>query len=327
MKKILEVQKIRGGYETPYGFVRAVDGCSLVAYEGEILGIAGESGCGKSTFAHLIIGYVKPPLKVLEGTSIIDNTDIYKLSWTERRTKVWGRLVSVIPQYSMNSLNPTKRIKDLVLDVIREKYRTPPPKDKIIEMARVRFEELGLSDKVLDMYPIELSGGMKQRAVIAISTLLNPKLLIADEPTSALDVSTQKRLLQLLYNLVRRKNIVRTLIMISHDIATLRQICDRMCIMYAGKIVELASTEDIINYPLHPYTKGLINSVVSVEPSLRKKVLKGIPGAPPNLINPPPGCRFHPRCPNALPICYKKEPPLVEINERRYVACWLYAET
>ena len=316
MKEILIVQNLRGGYELPSGFVRAVDGCSLIAYDNEIVGIVGESGCGKSTFATLIIGYVKPPLKIINGTSIIDNVDIYQLSWKERREKVWGRLVSIIPQYSM-------KIKDLIFDVMKEKYNSLS-KTEILKIAKNRFEELGLSDRVLEMYPIELSGGMKQRAVIAISTLLNPKLLIADEPTSALDVSTQKRLLQLLYDLVRRKHIVHTLIFISHDIATLRQICDKLCIMYAGKIVEIGTTDAIINNPLHPYTQGLISSVVTIDPSLRKKTLKGIPGRPPNLIHPPSGCRFHPRCPYAMPLCHKKEPPLIDAGKGRYVACWLY---
>ncbi|MCD6537813.1 ABC transporter ATP-binding protein [Candidatus Bathyarchaeota archaeon] len=323
MSLVLDARHIEGGYDLGSGFLKAVDDCSLYAYEGEMLGVAGESGCGKSTLAKLIMGLTKPPLRLVKGKSIIDDIDVYKLSWKERKKILWGKVVTMIPQASMNALNPTKKIKDVVFDVVREKYSTPPSKSEILDMAKKRFDEIGLDPVALDMYPIELSGGMKQRAIIAISTLLNPSFLIADEPTSALDVSTQKLLLELLYMLIKR-NIVKTLIFISHDIATLRQICDKMCIMYAGKILEISDTEDVINRPLHPYTERLMESVIPLIPSIRKKTLKGIPGAPPNLLNPPSGCRFHPRCRYAMPLCKEKEPPLREAKKGRFVSCWLH---
>ena len=323
MGLILKAENIKGGYELGSAFLKAVDGCSLYVNEGEIMGLAGESGCGKSTFAKLVMGYAKPPLKFTDGRSIIDGVDVYGLPWKDRRARLWGRVVAMIPQASMNALNPTKKIKDLILDVFKEKYPHSPSKEEVMKKATNRFEEIGLDSRVLNMYPIELSGGMRQRVVIAISTLLNPSLLIADEPTSALDVSTQKLLLELLYTLVRR-SIVKALLFISHDIATLRQICNKMCIMYAGKVVEIGCTEDVIRKPLHPYTQGLINSVISLDPSARNTVLTGIPGSPPNLLNPPPGCRFHPRCPHATPICREREPPLLEVKKGTYVACWLY---
>jgi len=322
MSLVLEARHIEGGYNLGAGFLKAVDNCDLYAYEGEIVGVAGESGCGKSTLAKLIMGFTKPPLKLVGGKSIVDGIDIYGLSWKERRS-LWGKVVTMIPQASMNALNPTKRIRDIIFDVVKEKFPIPPSKSEVLDMAKKRFEEIGLDPVALSMYPIELSGGMKQRAVIAVSTLLNPSFLIADEPTSALDVSTQKLLLELLYTLVRKK-IVKTLIFISHDIVTLRQICDKMCIMYAGEILEISDTEAIMNRPLHPYTKGLMESVISLSPSIRKTTLKGIPGAPPNLLNPPSGCRFHPRCPYAMPVCRKKEPSLRKVEEGRFVACWLH---
>ena len=323
MKKVVNVVNLRGGYETPLGFVRAVDGCSLEVYEREIVGIAGESGCGKSTFARLMIGYVKPPAYVINGTSIIGDINVYSLPWEERRRRLWGVKVSLIPQYSMNALNPTKKIRDIIVDVVRERKGKSISSREALAMAKARLEELGLSEEVLNMYPIELSGGMKQRTVIAISTLLNPLLLIADEPTSALDVSTQKLLLFLLYELVKRRGIVETLIFISHDIATLRQICDRLYIMYAGRIVEVGGIEEVLKNPLHPYTKGLIRAVISLQPEVRGITLRGIPGSPPDLINPPKGCRFAPRCPSAKDKC-KEEPPLINVGGRRLVACWLY---
>lgn len=174
-------------------------------------------------------------------------------------------------------------------------------------------------------YPFELSGGMRQRAVIAIATILNPSLLIADEPTSALDVVNQKVLLKVLMQM-KRQGIVKSIIFITHDIATVRQIADRMIIMYAGKIVEFAPVESLLEKPLHPYTQGLFNSVLTPEPEVKKRGITSIPGAPPNLINPPSGCRFHPRCPHAMDVCKEKEPPLTEIEPGRRVACWLYME-
>ena len=325
MALALEATNIEGGYELPSNFLKAVDRCSLTAHEGEILGIAGESACGKSTFAHLIMGYAKPPLKLVSGKSIICGIDGYSLKWKERKTRLWGRTISMIPQASMNALNPVKKIRDVVSDVFKEKSANPPQKREMLRIATERFAEVGLDQTALDMYSIELSGGMKQRAVIAISTLLGPSVLIADEPTSALDVSTQRMLLELLYGLVE-KGIVKTLIFISHDIATLRQICNRTCIMYAGKIVEISDTESIIGRPSHPYTQGLMGAVVSVDVSLREVGLKGIPGAPPNLLDPPRGCRFHPRCPHVMPVCREDEPPLERLRNETYSACWLHVK-
>jgi len=318
---ILKAIDVRGYYKTIRGYVKAVDGCSLTVHEGAIIGLAGESGSGKSTLGKLIIGYSKPPLRFISGRVEVDGISIYNLSWSERR-KVWGSLATMIPQYSMNSLNPVIKISDFIVDTLKQHLKDISRKD-ILEKAIQRFNELQLSPSVLNMYPFELSGGMKQRVVIVASTLLNPSVIVADEPTSALDVSTQRALLELLYKIVKQR-IVKSMIIISHDIATLYQISNYFHIMYAGKIVESSSTEELINEPLHPYTKILIGAITTPEPITRKKKLVSVAGAPPNLLNPPTGCRFYHRCPYATEKCKRDEPPLLEVKPGRFVACWLY---
>ncbi|MEM2921262.1 MAG: ABC transporter ATP-binding protein [Candidatus Bathyarchaeia archaeon] len=319
---LLKAVNLRGYYRTPEGYVHAVDGCTLRLHEGDLVGIAGESACGKSTLGKLLIGYDKHPLKVLEGTVVVGDVDIYSMPWNERKA-LWGSSVAMIPQYSMNSLNPTRKIRNLILDAMKEKFQSNLSEAEFLKRAELRFKDLGLSSNVLEMYPFELSGGMKQRVVIAISTLLSPRVLVVDEPTSALDVSTQRLLLGLLNYIVRHK-IVGSMAVISHDIASLRQICEQMYIMYAGKIVESVSTEDMIDRPLHPYTKLLLNAVITIDPEIRDHKLEGIPGAPPGLLKPPPGCRFYERCAYAMERCKVEEPPLLEVESNRLVACWLY---
>jgi len=319
---LIEAIDVKGYYSIPEGHVHAVDGCTLKLRHEEIVGIAGESGCGKSTFGKLLMGYDKPPLRMVSGIITIDGVNIYDIPRNERK-RVWGSTIAMIPQYSMNSLNPTRKARNLIVDAMKEKFGSSVPKNEMIERAKGRFKDLGLSSTALDMYSFELSGGMKQRTVIAISTLLNPKALIVDEPTSALDVSTQRLLLELLYYIVKRK-IVGSMIIISHDIASLRQICDSLCIMYAGKIVESADMEKMIEHPLHPYAKLLLDAVVTPEPEIRKRKLEGIPGAPPQLLRPPVGCRFSERCPYVMDRCKSEEPPYSEAEPDRFVACWLY---
>jgi peptide/nickel transport system ATP-binding protein len=197
--------------------------------------------------------------------------------------------------------------------------------DEVIGLALKRFREIGLPEIAINMYPFELSGGMRQRAVIAIATLLNPRLLIADEPTSALDVVTQKMVLKTFLDVCNR-NIIKSIVFITHDIATVGQIATRIVIMYAGKIVEDGSVEEVVAKPLHPYTDGLLGSVLTPEEEIRKRGLKYIPGQPPDLANPPPGCRFHPRCPFAMDICKREEPPFIEVEKSRFVVCWLYSK-
>ncbi|MCS7385098.1 MAG: ABC transporter ATP-binding protein [archaeon GB-1867-097] len=327
---VLITKDLRGQYRASFGTIYAVDGISLKVRKGEILGLVGESGCGKSTFLRLLTGVVDPPLYYESGEVIIVGKNgkqysIYRMQSEELRREVAGKLISYVPQSTFDALNPCQRIRDFIADMLREHTGKKYSSDDIHKMLRDHLSMLGLNENVLDKYPHELSGGMKQRTVVAISTYLKPAILLLDEPTSALDVSSQRRLIELLINLHRKKTI-ETMIISSHDITVLRQMCDRIAVMYAGKLVELGDTENIIYEPLHPYTKGLINSFLPLEADIRYKKLTGIPGRPPELTSRITHCRFYPRCPYAMEVCKLKEPPILENESNRFVACWLYEE-
>ncbi|MEM1645212.1 MAG: ABC transporter ATP-binding protein [Ignisphaera sp.] len=332
LKPLLELEDVKAYYRQVIGprvrVVKAVDGVFLKIYEREIVGIVGESGCGKSTLANVIMMNIKPPLIFVGGSiklyTLQGVLNLEKLAKNYLKSSIWGKEIAVVPQSALNALMPTLKIKRIIYDVLRSHLHDIDI-DKVVDLASRRFKELGLPEIALDMYPFELSGGMRQRAVIAISTLLNPRILIADEPTSALDVVTQKMVLKTFKDVFDRE-IIKSIIFISHDIATVRQIATRMVVMYAGKIIEDGPTEDLISKPLHPYSDGLINSVLTPEEEVRKRGLRYIPGQPPDLSNPPPGCRFHPRCPHALDICRKEEPPMIRVNTNRFVSCWLYVK-
>ena len=316
---LVSAENVKAYYHISAGSVKAVDGINLNVNRGEILGIVGESGCGKSTLAYTLMMYIRPPLKLVEGKISVDKYELTSMKRKEIRSKIWGTTISLVPQSALNALLPTKRTEDIIKDVLRHHLKNLRT-EEIHNLAKKRFQELDLPIEVLNMYPHELSGGMKQRAVIATSTLLNPKLLMVDEPTSALDVSTQKRVLKMILDL-RRRGIIESVIFVTHDIAILRQISDKITVMYAGKIVELSTTDEILENPIHPYAKGLINAVITPEPEVRKRGLSHIPGQPPNLLDPPPGCRFYPRCELAKDLCQKEEPHLTEIRRDHFVAC------
>jgi len=318
---LLEAKGVKAYYSVRRGYVQAVDNVDLVINKGTTLGLAGESGCGKSTLVNTLMMNVKPPLHLIEGTIILDSKVISDMGMSILKKNIWGVIVSLVPQSALNALMPTKSIEGFVRDVIG--HHMSVSDSEIMSMAKKRFEELNLPVEALSMYPHELSGGMKQRSVIAISTLLNPKLLIVDEPTSALDVSTQKQVLRMLIDL-RKTGITESMVFVTHDIAVLKQIADRITIMYAGKIVESAPTDNMLYDPKHPYTYSLINAVVTPEPEVRKRGLTSIPGEPPNLLDPPKGCRFHPRCLKAMDICKSIEPNLLERWGNHLVACHLF---
>ncbi|RLI13822.1 ABC transporter ATP-binding protein [Candidatus Bathyarchaeota archaeon] len=314
---LLEVRDLRTYYFTYRGVVKAVDGISFEVEKGKTLGLAGESGCGKSTAAYSIIKLVPPPGRIVGGQIIFDGMDLTKMSESEIRRKIRWKRISMVFQGAMNALTPVYTIAKQITEVLT--YHAGMSKTEALQRAAELLEMVGLDRTVLRRYPHELSGGMKQRAFIAMALALNPDLVIADEPTTALDVVVQAQILNLLKRLQKELGI--GLILITHDLAVTAEMSDYVAVMYAGKIVEYGPNELIFREPLHPYSEGLIMSV----PSLRRpRKVKWIPGLPPDLIEPPKGCRFHPRCSRAMDICREKEPPMVEVKGRK-VACWLYA--
>jgi peptide/nickel transport system ATP-binding protein len=320
--EVLRSQDLKGYYRGSFGVVYAVDGVSLSVNKGEILGLAGESGCGKTTFLKLLTGTPFPLLHYEGGKVVIEGYDIWSLPEEVVRKEVKCKLLSYVPQSSLNALNPILRLKQFVAKMLKERTGRKYSSDEARDMLTVHFNNLGLEKHVLDLYPHELSGGMRQRAVIAISTYAQPSLLLTDEPTSSLDVSSQKRMVKMLMD-IHRRGLIKSMIVSSHDLGMLRQLCHRIAIMYAGKMVEVGETEDIIKQPLHPYTKLLLDTLLPLERWTKQKVLKSIPGRPPDLRNPSPVCSFHPRCPERTSVCRPKEPPLIEENGR-LVSCWLY---
>jgi len=301
-KVMLEVRELTTKYITRYNEdVYAVDHVSLKVEEGKSLGIAGESGCGKSTLALSLMGYYFAPLHYTSGDIIIDGQNISRLDPDTIRKSILGREIAYIPQAAMNALNPTRKIINFIEDVIQAHDESMSKKD-IYDLARRSFEILGLSEEVLQKYPVELSGGMKQRTVIAISVILFPKVLIADEPSSALDVTSQKMVIKMLRNLME-KGLIKSMIFITHELPLLKNVTDDIMVMYAGQIIEKGAADEVVFDPIHPYAKGLMGSIIVPEKGLRDVELTAIPGVPPNLKNPPPGCRFAERCKYCRPEC------------------------
>ena len=311
----LQVEDLRVYYQTLKGDVKALDGATFSIADGEIMGLAGESGCGKTTLGHSLIR-LRLPMRFVEGCVKLDREEL-PIWDTERMNDFRFKKISLIPQYAMNAMNPTRKIGKMTSELLES--RGVSFKATLPELKR-RLDLVKLPLDVLTMYPIELSGGMKQRMVMVLSTLLDPSLLIADEVTSALDVSSQKAVAEMLVEF-RNRGCCKSAIVITHDISILYQIADSILIMYAGKLAEKASTEVIIHSPRHPYTQLLISSLPEVGVKYAKKRLTGIPGTPPPLLEPPTGCRFRERCPVAFGKCVE-EPPFIEIEKGHHVACW-----
>src|SRR5512136_1070604 len=321
-KVMLEVRDLTTKYVTRFREdVYAVDHVSLKVEEGKSLGIAGESGCGKSTLALSLMGYYFAPLHYMSGNILIDGRNISGMNPEDIRKSILGKEISYIPQSAMNALNPTQKIIHFVEDVIQA-HGTNKTKKEIYEFARGAFENLGLPASVLQKYPVELSGGMKQRTVIAISVILLPKVLIADEPSSALDVTSQKMVIKMLKNLMK-DGFVKSMIFITHELPLLYNVTDDIMVMYAGQIVEKGTAKEAVLDSLHPYSKGLMGSILVPESGLRDTKLTAIPGVPPNLKNPPSGCRFADRCKYVLPECKVTSIGLYDAGYGRAYRCIL----
>ena len=303
--------------------VKAVNDVDLQIYENEIFGIAGESGCGKTTLLKTLFNELVPPLRLIEGKLYYridgEEVDVTGMSQEEKR-KLRMDYISFIPQGSMSVFNPVVKIKGTYADFIGS-HVDGQSSEEIFELARKRILELGLPKNVLDVYPHQLSGGMRQRVTIALAASLNPRIMIGDEPTTALDVVVQRGVIQMLKEI--QKNLKNTIILVTHDMGVHANVADRIGIMYAGKIVEEAPTETIFAEPVHPYTQFLINSL----PKFGDKTMRAsVPGSPPSLADVPSGCPFHPRCPHAKDICRQQMPDFTQMDENHRVACWLVGE-
>jgi len=319
MDKILEVKNLRLYYHTSKGAVRALDDVSFDLYKGETLGLVGESGCGKTTTGVALIKMPSPPGRIEEGSRIIvDGQDIMPLSDKDIRKNVRWEQVAMVFQGAMNCLTPVYTIGKQMLETLQEHRQMD--KVQADELIKEYLGLVGLPAEVMGRYPHELSGGMKQRIVIATALFLKPKVVILDEPTTALDVIVQAQIINLLKKL--KKTFDLSFIFITHDLSLEAEVSDRICVMYAGKIAELGTNQQIYGDqgPMHPYTEKLLQAT----PLLRKKVdtLSYIPGTPPDLIDPPKGCRFHPRCHKVIDKCRTEEPPLLEVEPGHMVACW-----
>ncbi len=322
---LLRLDDLRTYYMTRAGEVKAADGVTFTVHRGERFGLVGESGCGKSTAIMSIFRLVPPPGRIVGGHIYLAGrdddgweNDLATLNEAEMQRVRWSR-VSLIPQGAMNSLNPVMRIHDQIADGIVTHEGTGALSgldDRIAEL----LTSVGLTPEVMTVYPHQLSGGMKQRVCVAMAISLNPQLIIADEPTSALDVVVQRLVMQTITEMQER--IGASVILIGHDMGLQAQFVQRLCVMYAGRVTEVGSVRDMFKDPLHPYTRLLIDAI----PSIRlKKRPTSIPGLPPALLNPPPGCLFHPRCPRGMDVCREEVPDLQEVKPGHIVACHLYA--
>lgn len=304
------------------GTVRAVDGIDFSMDDRQMVGIVGESGCGKSVTALSLMQLVpNPPGRIVEGEIIFEGEDLLKKT-EEEMQKIRGGKIAMSFQDPMTYLNPVKRAGEQIAEAII--LHQGVEKEEALEMAVESIELVGIpspSERAMD-YPHQLSGGMRQRIMIAMALSCKPQLLIADEPTTALDVITQDEILELMENL--KDELGTSIILITHDLAIVAGLCNRVAVMYAGNIVEYADTIPLYDDPLHPYTKGLLNSILRLDKG--KERLISIKGSVPNLVNPPPGCKFHPRCPQSMPLCSKQIPPLLDVGGNSLVACHLYGD-
>jgi peptide/nickel transport system ATP-binding protein len=315
---VLKVKNLKINFFTRKGIVYAVDDISFTLKKGETLGLVGESGCGKTTTVLGLMKMVPTPGEIIGGRILIDGKDIIPLSENEMRKKVRWEKISMVFQGAMNCLTPVYTIEKQMMETIQEHKNIDRLQAKKCIINYLNL--VGLPKDIIRRYPHELSGGMKQRIVIATALFLEPKIVICDEPTTALDVVVQAQIINLIKRL--KKKLGLSVIFITHDLATEAEVADRLLVMYAGKLVEIGTSEQIYGKggPIHPYTEKLLKAT----PRLHEKVeeLSFIPGTPPDLVDPPSGCRFHPRCSEAMERCKKNEPPLIEVEPEHRIACW-----
>jgi oligopeptide/dipeptide ABC transporter ATP-binding protein len=319
---LLEINNLKTYFFTEEGIVRAVDGVDLLLGKGETLGIVGESGCGKSMMSLSIMGLVpNPPGKIVNGEINFKNKDLTKLSQSNYR-KIRGNEISMIFQEPMTSLNPVFTIGKQMMEVYQyhQGLSKEKAKEKTIEM--LKLVGISMPERRINEYPNQLSGGMRQRVMIAMALACDPELLIADEPTTALDVTIQAQILKLMGELKQKLNT--SIILITHNLGVVAEMADKIMVMYAGKVMEYADTKSIFNNPKHPYTEGLLDSIPKIEKPMKR--LSAIPGTVPDHNNFPTGCRFHPRCKYVMPICLEKDPELVQLENNNQVRCWKYGE-
>ncbi len=315
---ILRVNDLSISYPISIGAVRAVEGVSFTLADGEALGLVGESGCGKSTLGLSLLKLLRPPGRVTHGSIDYRGTDILGLKG-RALLSLRGRNIAMIFQNPLTSLNPLFTVERHFLETIH--FHDPSmPRKKALAAVEKMLATLGIERKRLREYPHQLSGGMRQRIMIGLALIMNPDILIADEPTTSLDVIVEAGFTELLASLRKVYNL--SIILITHNLGLVAEIADRIAVMYGGKIMEIASAEDIFARPLHPYTQGLINCVPNIR--LDQKELVTMPGSPPDLVSPPAGCRFAPRCPRVMPVCRESAPRLLEHAPTHTAACWLY---
>ena len=320
-KPLLEIKDLKVSFFTPAGEVKAVDGISYTLNEDEVMGIVGESGSGKSVEAYSIMGLNQSPGKVIGGSITFDGEDI--LSYNEEQMRNFrGNKVSIIFQNPMTCLNPVYTIGDQLMEALTchdKNYPKDKARAKAIEM--LKLVGINNAEKRMEQYPHEHSGGMRQRAMIAMALICEPKLLIADEPTTALDVTIQAQILDLMKSLQKKKHTA--IIFITHNLGVVAEMCDKVSVMYAGKIVEQGTINDIFYKPAHPYTLGLLESMPRLDASDHERLIP-IEGTPVDLLNPPAGCHFGPRCKHCMKICLSKQPPYADLGDGHISACWLH---
>ena len=320
----LDVNDLGVSYFTSLGEVKAADGVAFSIMPGKRMGLVGESGSGKTTTALALMRLIKPPGRITSGSAVIDDTDLLALSDEEMRNTKLSK-IALVPQGAMNSLNPVAKVKNQIIDGLRD-HDANHSANQYRELVNELLTKVGLSPQVGDMYPHELSGGMKQRVTIAIAISMGPKVIIADEPTSALDVVVQRQIMETLAEL--QEELGAAILLIGHDIGLMAQFVDTLGVMYAGRLVETGTLRQLLREPKHPYTQMLIDSLPSLERKDRKRGdLRGIPGTAPSLYALPSGCPFHPRCPQAVDICPAEEPILKVVSDnevQQKAACLLY---